>query len=169
MKAKEENATNPWDQAHDLVAPGSPFAAAGAQAVEAIEPDLAQEWNYQEWVDKEHPTPGQGMAAGSEKEFCAFEDQEEDGGKAIGPAPGWNLSDNFSELSKARNRVGNKLEDIVIAHLDTGFDPSHVTVPAGLRKDLQRNFVSDGEADDASDQTPPGMEFMRNRGHGTAR
>ena len=168
VKAKEEDAENPWDQAHRLADPGSAFAAAGGQAVEAIEPDLVQdEWIYQEWRDKEAPAPGQGMAAGSKKEFCAFEDQDEDGGKAKGPVAGWNLTDNFSEFVKARERVGSKLQNIVIAHLDTGFDPKHVTLPAGLRKDLQRNFVSGGNPGDASDQTPPGMEFARNRGHGS--
>jgi subtilisin family serine protease len=74
----------------------------------------------------------------------------------------------FSELAKARANVGTKHERIIIAHLDTGYDAKHVTLPINLRKDLQRNFVQDGFPwDDATDHTPPDKEFMRNRGHGT--
>jgi subtilisin family serine protease len=50
--------------------------------------------------------------------------------------------------------------------LDTGYDPAHITRPAKLI--LEHNYVKDGfKPDDASDHTPDGMEFMRNRGHGT--
>ena len=94
-------------------------------------------------------------------------------GKQRGPAIAWNFTDEFSQLATARAHFGAQLKEklgkIVVAHLDTGFDPRHVTLPAGLRTDLQRNFVeSDGAANDASDQTPTGVEFVRNRGHGTA-
>ena len=56
---------------------------------------------------------------------------------------------------------------MVIAHLDTGFDPRHSTLPANLRLDLQRNFV-DGEA--AGDAHDPGINTqdpLDNPGHGT--
>ncbi len=68
----------------------------------------------------------------------------------------------------ARRHVGAKLAAITIAHLDTGFDPDHITRPVNLAGHLQRNFVDDGyPPDDATDHTPEGMAFARNRGHGT--
>lgn len=153
-----------WDLAHDMLAEGSPFAAAGGATIEAIEPDLEQEW-----VHADAPPGGDTMpTAASEAEFCTFDQQNSGGRKATGPGNAWNLRDDFSGLAEARARVGAKLDKVVIAHLDTGFDPTHITLPANLDLSLQRNFVKeDGRPDDASDQTPPGMEFIRNRGHGS--
>ena len=164
VQIAKANTGNAWDDAHALLAQGQPFSSAGAQGIQAIEPDIEQNWPYQA-----HPTAGKGMAAAAdEKELCAFYDQESEGGKVRGPGLAWNLGDTFSELAKARAKVGDKLTQIIIAHLDTGFDPKHVTLPAKLRTELQRNFVKDdGKPNDASDQTPPGMKLIRTRGHGT--
>jgi hypothetical protein len=163
VQRRGAGAENPWDLAHDLLDPKQPFAAATQGGIEAIEPDFEQQW-----VFKEEPERGKGFAAGSKAELCAFDPQEKDGGKAIGPDVAWNLRPSFSEFAKARTRVGAKLEKIVIAHLDTGYDPTHITLPKNLRRDLQRNFVADdNRPDDATDRTPQGMNFFRNRGHGT--
>ena len=51
-----------------------------------------------------------------------------------------------------------------IAHFDTGYDPKHHTLPKRLRKDIARNFVDDGNPNDASDQT---SGPLNNLGHGT--
>ena len=48
MRAKGSDSRNPWDQAHDLLDPAGPFAAAGAEIIEAVEPDLEQSWDYQQ-------------------------------------------------------------------------------------------------------------------------
>lgn len=150
-------AATPWEQAHALLTPGQPFAAAGVTGVEAVEPDLEQTWL---------PPPSQ-MAA-SEQAFCTFDDQDGSGGKAIGESGvAWHLGGPYSELANAGAQVGGKLADIVIAHLDTGYDAKHVTLPANLSRDLQRSFVAGDDPLSAADQTPPGMTFMRNRGHGT--
>src|SRR5262245_31821341 len=99
------NTGNAWDQAHALLAPGQPFFAAGTQNIQAIEPDIEQDWPY-----RDHMTAGKGMAAvADEKELCAFYDQESEGGKVIGPGLAWNFDDAFSELAKARAKVGDKL------------------------------------------------------------
>ena len=64
--------------------------------------------------------------------------------------------------------MGEKLEKIIIAHLDTGYDAGHITRPEHLRTDLQHNFVAeDGTPDEAVDRTPPDQKFATNRGHGT--
>lgn len=161
IELKSAASANSWDEAHNLLAPGQPFGAAGPQNIEAIEPDHAQEWPFFE-------SRGHGAAlAADEQAFCAFDEQDGSGGKARGAGVGWNFGNAFSEVTMARGHVGNKLERVLIAHLDTGFDPRHVTLPVRLRKDLQRNFVKGGNPNDASDQVPPGMQLMRNRGHGT--
>jgi subtilisin family serine protease len=105
--------------------------------------------------------------AASTADFCAFDDQKDDGGKAKGPSPAWNLGDAYSQLKAARDRVGAKQEQILIGHLDTGYDPGHLTLPLKLRRDLQRNFVVGEDANNAADQVPAGMDLIRSRGHGT--
>lgn len=160
MRGMGGDADNGWDAAHALLGPGEPLAAAGGGDIEAIEPDLAQGWF--------DGMPASAEAAANEAAFCAFDDQSDSGGQARGPGLAWNFNNDFSELKKARERVGEKLTKIIIAHLDTGYDPGHITRPTNLRLDLQHNFVKDGfKPDDASDHTPDGLKFMRNRGHGT--
>ena len=40
-----------------------------------------------------------------------------------------------------------------IAHLDTGYDPDHKSVPKNLRRDLARNFVDADRPNDATDRS----------------
>ena len=97
-------------------------------------------------------TGNRGMAA-SAAPVCTFDDQELGGGVATLPGVvAWNAGAAFSQFAAARAKVGAKQGNITIAHLDTGFDPAHRTMPAGLVAALQRNFV-----DDASPTTPPIM------------
>ncbi len=153
-------AANPWDAAHQLFAQGQPLAGSATQ-VEAIEPNLVQQW-----FDKAPPADSEILE--SREAFCTFDVQDETGGQATGPGPAWNFGDNFSQFATARRHVGDRLSTITIAHLDTGFDPTHVTLPVNLATALQRNFVNDGfPGNDASDHTPEGKAFARNRGHGT--
>ena len=159
---------SPWDHAHGMLGPGGGFALGGAGGIEAVEPDIEQDWPA-----FQQPPQAPGMGAGPTADICAFRDQDPGGGKAIRKDEvGWNFGDAFSELAKARARLGGDLGDklgrIVIAHLDTGYDPDHITRPERLRLDLQRSFVEGDPPDSAIDHTPPGMGFIRNRGHGTA-
>jgi len=151
---------HPWDVAHQLLAPGGAFAATTARDVQAIEPNLVQQWLK---------APDHDEVMKSAQEFCAFDAQDAAGRQATGPGLAWNFQENFSQFNAARQQVGNKLAAITIAHLDTGFDPDHITRPANLAgKTLHRNFVEDGfPLDDATDHAPEGMEFASNRGHGT--
>jgi hypothetical protein len=50
-----------------------------------------------------------------------------------------------------------------VAHLDTGFDPNHHSLPAGLERELQRNFVDPDRPRDASDSS---AGLFNNLGHG---
>ena len=163
MRTMAPDAANAWDLAHELLAPGGPFAAADGHNIEAVEPDLEQGW-----LHTDASPDGAMRVARSREELCTVDAQDGDGGKATGPGLAWNLRGDFSGLADARTRVGRKLEKVLIAHLDTGFDPNHVTLPANLRRDLQRNFVKDdGTPDDASDQTPDEMKLVNTRGHGS--
>ena len=63
------------------------------------------------------------------------------------------------ERSAGRRRLKGR-----IAHFDTGYDPNHHTLPKRLRADIARNFVDDGNPNDASDQT---SGLLTNLGHGT--
>jgi hypothetical protein len=147
-----------WDAVHDLLGHGMGFAAGGNQ-IEAAEPDLSQSW-----ISAPDADP-----AADQADVCAFDDQDGGGRQARGQGVAWNAGSNFSQLKQAREHVGDKLRNIVIAHLDTGYDPDHVTLPENLApRDLHRNFVDDGHArNDAADHVPPGGGLMRNRGHGT--
>ena len=73
--------SNPWDLAHDLLAPGQAFSAAVQGTVQAIEPDIEQAWLFRE------PDVGTGFAASSKAELCAFDAQDPRGGKATGRTP----------------------------------------------------------------------------------
>ena len=152
-----------WDTVHALLSPNSPFATTMAMdQLEAIEPDVQQQW----LTESDWSLPSASLTAQSK---CTFEDQTTEGGRAPGPGMAWHLNGPFSDMAAARSRVPeNKQRSIRVAHLDTGFDPAHATKPRNLLEQLQRNFVEGTPIGDASDQTPPGMEWKRNRGHGTA-
>ena len=132
--------TIPGTEAHAMLGGDSPFAIGGRSGIVAVEPDIKQEWPPYRAPAEAPPA----LAAAAD--ICAYVDQDGGGGKAVRAGEmGWNFHDAFSELAKARARfggdLGDKLGRIVIAHLDTGYDPAHVTRPARLRTDLQRNFV----------------------------
>ncbi len=155
---------NPWDAAHAALVPGQGFAA-GAR-VSLVEPD-----HEQHWFAPESDASKTAMAADA---LCIFHDQDSSGGKAPPPVGirDWNQLAAFSQFSAARATLGadweQKLAQVIVAHLDTGYDPGHITRPANLDLSLQRNFVDAAFPDDASDRTPAGAALTRNRGHGTA-
>lgn len=155
---------HPWDGAHALLSPHVGLAAAVASGVVMIEPDVNQAWPW--------GAPMSAVAGlDSDAERCAFKDQDTGGGKATGPDLDWNADGAFSEFRNARSRLGQaiqeKLTKVIVAHLDTGYDPNHVTRPANLDTANQHNFVDANIPTDATDHTPEG-NWLRNRGHGTA-
>jgi len=77
----------------------------------------------------------------------------------------WHLSDEFSQLASARALVGAPAGNrIRVGILDTGFDPTHSTLPLQLLLKLQRDFF-----DHDLDAADPGVNgFGDNPGHGTA-
>lgn len=159
----DSTAGNPWDQAHAILDADQPLSFSGLPGVEAIEPDLPQQWP----VDRQKP--GSPFAAAADQAtLCNFDDQDGGGRKAVGPDVAWNFGDDYSQLAAARQAVGVKMSKILIAHLDTGYDPSHhLTQPQNLKLEWQRNFVSGGgNANDAGDHIPANTA-LANHGHGT--
>src|SRR4051794_34774394 len=144
---------NAWDLAHDTLArlaTGPGIAA----APDLIEPDLVQDWLH----DQPQTRPALAASAG-----CSFDDQDQ----ALPSRPGefaWHLADAFAQLGAARTEAEQHEAVVRIAHLDTGYDPDHVTFPASrIEKLLQRNFV-----DETKDATDLGVEgILKNPGHGT--
>src|SRR5262245_39908558 len=66
---KGATGANPWDDAHALMTPGSPFAVVGESGVEAVEPDVAQSW-----------LSGQSDTTAADTQIlCSFDDQSGDG------------------------------------------------------------------------------------------
>jgi hypothetical protein len=153
---------NPWDIAHDAMERSSSGVGFAAGAMpDIVEPDLLQQWPYQSLP----AGTGDGNALAAATPACVFSDQN----SRLPARPGqfaWQLADAFSQLESARSAVPVSSSAIVrIVHLDTGYDPNHVTSPtAQLDLSLQRNFVENtGSAVDPGNTGP-----LRNPGHGTA-
>ena len=138
---------NPWQACHDLVSNGIGAAFA--------EPDLVQRWP----VDTGRSLSGalrlrEGDQHGQDPQFPRDADNY------------WFRNSKHSQLASVGNGgVAGQGRRTRIAHLDTGFDPGHSTVPAFLAKDEQRNFVDgDNLANDATDRSEG---LLTNFSHGT--
>lgn len=145
---------HPWDEAHARMRRG--MGLAGGELL-AAEPDMLQQWHE---------------AALSDAEFAAAQDcnqqvpQSTSGGRAAGALPRWHLGPSFSDLGAARNAVpANRQRDVLIAHLDTGYDPAHPANAVQLHSG-QRSFVA-GDPDPLSARDLTGGGINTNRGHGT--
>jgi subtilisin family serine protease len=159
--AKGTSTRNPWDEAYALLSQAQGFGLDGDVGIEAAEPDWVQEWPTQP------PSPGGvGMAAAADP--CVFADQDGSSGRAKGQGNAWNFGADFSQLSAARAKVGANQKRIRIAHIDTGYDPQHRTLPENIELDLQRSFVRGEPSNSAVDLTPANGGPLTNRGHGTA-
>ncbi len=152
--------THPWDQAHRALARPEDVGLESAPAY--AEPDFVQAFPYQGPDDV-------GLESFGMAGPCVLSGPDAFWPPAI-PQPSfpfaWHLGDDYSGLKAARDQVGAPSgRRIRIAHLDTGYDPEHVTLPLHLLTELQRNFV-DGDPNDARD---PNRHFPTNNpGHGTA-
>ncbi len=146
--------SHPWDLAHDFASqPSTP----ATPPVQFVEPDLLQEFVYQ--PPPEPPTMfrfGGGRACELGTHDPNWPSRNEFA---------WHLGEEFSQLTSARSFVkppdGNRMR---VGILDTGFDPTHFTLPLQLLLELQRDFF-----DDDFDAADPGANgFGDNPGHGTA-
>jgi hypothetical protein len=169
LRVDAADTANPWDAAHAVARQtgGVAFGADGSSEVEFVEPDIVQPW-----LPPLPPGIDDDVMAGAGGIVCKFADQDAKGGKGIGPGLAWNQDSAFSEFIAAKGHFGgalqSKLSRVVVAHLDTGYDPSHITLPLNLDRNRQRNFVDKDFPKDATDRVPPGRSLTSNRGHGTA-
>ena len=157
-KAEPDNATaaevaNPWDICHELLQEG--LGVTGAGQVEFAEPDLRQQWlvgrpgaiaaglaSAPSEPDKQNPSY---PTLPDNFWYRDARHAQWDGALAAAPDPG--------DANRTR-----------IAHLDTGYDPTHLSLPKHLNKTLQRNFVDPDRPNDASDDL---AGLFNNLGHGT--
>ncbi|HVS03248.1 MAG TPA: S8 family serine peptidase [Thermoanaerobaculia bacterium] len=152
---------SPWDAVHAALAADLGFGAAAGDVF--VEPDLEQVYLSTE------PAP-EGLAAGSKRRPGVADPPDPD--LPSGPGFAWHLGADFSELRAAREALAAlgpipPGEWARIAHLDTGYDPEHGTLPANLRRELQRSFIPGEQSRDATD---PGIDRpgpLDNPGHGT--
>jgi hypothetical protein len=149
-----------WDAAHRLFANTSKFAASGDSAILSIEPDWEQQWS-----GSVRDPDALSLTA---VDRCAYGAQDAGGGRATGNGNGWNFGSNFSQLALARAAVGDAQAKVLIAHIDTGYDPHHITLPSNVVLELQKNFVKGEQLDDAVDRAPVEGGPLSNRGHGAA-
>lgn len=148
---------NPWDDAHRLLGHSGAFGAAGGPQILAVEPDIEQGW-----LHEDTRPDGMGIAGAA----GGFDPQDSSGGKAVVAGRlAWHLDPDFSQFKAARSRVGAKQQKITVAHLDTGYDKQHKSVPNGVLAAKQRNFMPGEDPNDASDQAPSDA-LLANRGHG---
>ena len=160
-----------WHIAHPHDAPDAArawevaYASAGAAsalvgAPTYAEPDLVQQWLY------ENPPTRSPRGPGAGEDVCVFNDQVPDLPNVAGRFA-WHLDAAFTGLADARARAAAAAPDatIRIAHLDTGYDPEHTARPPRLRLDLQRNFLEGEPVDDARDPAQRGL--LDHPGHGT--
>ena len=139
---------HPWDEAHDAVRSGMGIDG----QVLSAEPDMAFAWPMDAAASADPP---HGQNGG--------------GGRQKGPHFAWHLDDGFSGLRAARFAVpANQQAKVLIAHLDTGYDPGHASCPEHVEEALERNFTDEGAPNSARDVTPANPLPTTNRGHGSA-
>ena len=65
----------------------------------------------------------------------------------------WFRNSNHGQFDVALMATGGSGQGVRIAHLDTGYDPKHKSVPKNVRADLARNFVDAESPKDAADRS----------------
>ncbi|MBU2419151.1 MAG: S8 family serine peptidase [Alphaproteobacteria bacterium] len=144
---------NPWDAAHMLGRGDAAFSAAG---VSLVEPDLEQS------AFPTSPARTDLLQAVADPCFKNPQDRR----LPRGATADWHLGTAYSQLADARAAVADRGGRVVIAHLDTGFDPDHHVMPTNMDFARQRNFTGEGRLDDARDRAV--LSQLTNRGHGHA-
>jgi subtilisin family serine protease len=136
-----------WDHCHDIIAQND--------SVTLVEPDPQQQWTY-----------GERAAANRNLGMRSGGPQPQD----IGDGYAGDKNDNYwfrnskhGQFDATLTTTGGSGQGVRIAHLDTGYDPDHKSLPRYLRADLARNFV---DADRPKDATDRSNGFLNNFSHG---
>ena len=143
---------NPWQACHAFL---DAAAAVGAPA-EFAEPDLEQQWL----------TPREDLHGLSLAGNCDTAAQQNPSYPRDRDNDLWFRDAVHGQYDSALSETPDPGpgKRVRIAHLDTGYDPAHKSLPLFLNTSLQRNFVDDDRPKDASDDS---SGFFNNIGHGT--
>lgn len=152
-EADDPLAENAWDAAHALGRASFGLADGG---IDLVEPDIEQP------IWPRGFTGTSEMSAATDPCFLNPQDRR----LPRGAGYGWHLGDEYSQLASGRERLKAERGRVVVAHLDTGYDPTHHVQPTRLDLDRQRNFTGEGDLNDARDQAVQSQ--FTNRGHGHA-
>ena len=136
-----------WDYCHAIVAQND--------GVTLAEPDLEQQWTY-----------GAPAAANRNLGMRSGGPQPQDIGEGYAGDKNdnyWFRNSKHGQFDAALTATGGSGQGVRIAHLDTGYDPKHKSVPKNLRADLARNFV---DADSPKDATDRSTGVFNNFSHG---
>jgi hypothetical protein len=141
---ENQTAGQGWEKAHEEIEKnfisnrrslGTNLRAVGAEIV-SLEPNFS-------FPIELHPerTPQQAKRSNG----GADEAKIEDGPNPAWPSRpfGWHLSDEFSQLARARKEVEERNRNrprALIAHLDTGYDPKHFSLPRHFLPRLSTSF-----------------------------
>lgn len=146
-------AENPWDAAHAIGRDGFGLNGHGA---DRIEPDIEQP------IWPRGLTGPDEVSAATDPCFLNPQDRR----LPRGAGYGWHLGEDYSQLAAARESLSSTSSRVVVAHLDTGYDPTHHVQPRHLDLARQRNFTGEGALHDAQDRAA--LSRLTNRGHGHA-
>lgn len=81
-------------------------------------------------------------------------------------AEAWHLGQDFSDLADARKFVSDAAQaKVIVAHLDTGYDPGHELTPRNIRSEWERNF-EDRDASLRHSAIEPAHGDLLRYGHG---
>ena len=122
-----------WDHCHAILAQND--------GVTLVEPDLEQQWTY-----------GARPAANRNLGMRSGAPQPQDIGDGYAGDKDddyWFRNNKHGQFDAALMATGGSGQSVRIAHLDTGYDPKHKSVPKNLRADLARNFVDADRPKDA--------------------
>lgn len=125
-----------WDHCHAILAQND--------GVMLVEPDLEQQWAIEAGAGSNRNL---GMRSG------APQPQDIGDGYAGDQNNNYWFRDNKHGQFDAVTASGGSGQGVRIAHLDTGYDPGHKSVPRYLRADLARNFVDADRPKDATDRS----------------
>ncbi|WP_129505147.1 hypothetical protein [Bosea sp. Tri-54] len=110
---RTEASENPWDQALAMMRMGF---AVGSGDLLAAEPEFERQW-----------------VSGPLASSCVADSQDGGGGRAIEPHSRWHLEADFNGLADARSMVAAADQtQVLVAHLDTGYDPRHRFCPTKI-------------------------------------
>jgi Subtilase family len=143
---------SPWQACHNLVTQSAVTSA----PIDFAEPDLQQQWLLRREDLRGLSITGTCVTAiGPDLDY-----------PTVAGNPLWFRDLAHGQYDAALTELTDPGEGkrVRVAHLDTGYDPNHQTLPTFLNRSLQRNFVDPTSPQDAQDET---SGLFNNLGHGT--